>query len=154
MKTLIVGCGSHVEFKEKDHVYLDIRPYKNVDVVHNCDDYPWPFEDNSFLNISAIHVVEHLHKLLTPFMDECWRILMPGGALYIETPCAGMDPDLEWADPTHVRCYRPHSFTNYFLRAEMHKLNYTARPWSLLHLEVPESGPKKNCLIVHCSVIK
>ena len=109
MSTLILGCGSHVNTKEKDHIYCDLRPYQNVDVVHDLDVYPWPFEDNSILNISAVHLVEHLKNGLLPFMDECWRILMPGGALYIETPCAGMDPDLEFADPTHVRCYRPHT---------------------------------------------
>lgn len=154
MSTLILGCGSHVNTREKDHIYCDLRPYQNVDVVHDLDVYPWPFEDNSFLNISAIHLVEHLRNGLLPFMDECWRILMPGGALYIETPCAGMDPDLEFADPTHVRCYRPHTFTNYFLRSEIGKLNYTTRAWNILHLSVPESGPNKNCIIVHCNAIK
>lgn len=147
MQRLILGSGPHWP-KHPGDVFVDIRPFENVDVVHDLNKTPWPFEENSYDEISAIHVVEHLQSLLD-FMNEAHRILKPGGSLYIETPCAGMDPDLEFADPTHVRCYRKHSFINYFSRAGIAKFGYTDRAWCIMHLEV-----KDNCIIFHGQPIK
>jgi predicted SAM-dependent methyltransferase len=144
---LIVGCGPNWP-KRKDDIFLDVRPFAGVDVVHDLDDCPWPFKTDSFNEVSAIHVVEHLQNLIA-FMDECHRILKPGGSLYIETPEAGADLDLQFADPTHVRCYRKHTFVNYFTRAEAPKFGYTYKHWSIWHLE-----SKNGNLIFHGQPIK
>jgi len=144
---LVVGCGPNWPKRPND-VFLDIRPFDGVDVIHNLDQCPWPFNENTFDEISAIHVVEHLQNLLD-FMDECHRILKPGGALYIETPEAGANPDLQFADPTHVRCYRKHTFVNYFTRSEAPKFGYTDKHWSIWHLEAKDGN-----LIFHGQPIK
>ena len=109
---LIVGCGPNWPKREND-IFLDCRNFDNVDVVHDLNITPWPFQNDQMTEIAAIHVVEHLNSLLD-FMNESWRILKKGGALYIETPEAGANPDLQFADPTHIRCYRKHTFINYF----------------------------------------
>jgi len=144
---LIVGCGPNWPKREND-IFLDVRPFAGVDVVHDLDDCPWPFKTDSFNEVSAIHVVEHL-KNLVAFMYECLRILKPGGSLYIETPEAGADLDLHFADPTHIRCYRKHTFVNYFTRAEAPKFGYTDKHWSIWHLE-----SKNGNLIFHGQPIK
>ena len=144
---LIVGCGPNWP-KRKGDIFLDVLPFNGVDVVHNLDQCPWPFKENEFDEVSAIHVVEHLQSLLD-FMNECHRILKPGGSLYIETPEAGADLDLQFADPTHVRCYRKHTFVNYFTRAEAPKFGYTDKYWSIWHLE-----SKNGNLIFHGQPIK
>jgi SAM-dependent methyltransferase len=134
--------------KQPFETLCDIRAFEGIDVVHDLNEPPWPFKDNSFDSIVAIHLIEHLKDLIY-FMEECHRIIKPGGTLYIETPNAGSDPDLEFADPTHIRCFRPHTFINYFTLEGIDKFGYTDKCWGNLHIEV-----KNNILIVHTMPIK
>jgi predicted SAM-dependent methyltransferase len=147
MQRLICGPGPRWEKKERD-VFIDICPFENVDVVHDLNKTPWPFESNQFIHVSAVHVVEHLNSLLD-FMNEVWRVLKPGGSLYIETPLAGVNPDLEFSDPTHVRCYRIHSFANYFTPEGVATFGYTDKAWNFHVLRV-----QNDCIIVHGYPIK
>jgi SAM-dependent methyltransferase len=147
MQRLILGPGKHWK-KEEGDVFLDIRPFVGIDVVHDLNIAPWPFEDKSFVHVSAVHVVEHLKDLIS-FMDEAWRVLEQGGTLYIETPEAGGDIDLIHCDPTHIRCYRKHTFWNYFTKEGIEKFGYTNKPWSIAKCEVVN-----NCIIFHGMPIK
>lgn len=147
MQRLILGPGPRW-IKEEGDTFCDIRPFDNIDVVHNLDQVPWPFPDDAYTHVSAVHLVEHLQSLLK-FMDEAWRVLEPGGSLYIETPVAGGDVDLEFADPTHVRCYRPHTFINYFTLEGIEKFGYTDKAWNFFVVKV-----ENNCIIVHAFPLK
>jgi predicted SAM-dependent methyltransferase len=147
MQRLVLGAGQRY-IKEPEDITLDIRPFDGIDIVHDLDITPWPFEDNSFEGISACHLVEHL-KSLVSFMNESWRILTPGGSLYLVTPLAGVDPDLEWADPTHKRCYRIHTFVNYFSLEGVDKWGYTDKAWNFFHLNVVN-----NCIVAHAYPVK
>lgn len=147
---LIVGAGPHYKKtpgKEKQEVTLDIRKFKNIDIVHDLN-HDWP-EDmhGQFLHISALHVVEHLNDLIH-FMDQAWLCLKKGGSMYIETPLAGGDSDLEFCDPTHIRCYRPYTFTNYFTPEGIEQFGYTDKPWAILKNEV-----KMSVICVHLTPI-
>lgn len=135
-KTLILGCGPRWP-KTDDNWRVDILGH-NVDQVWDLNKTPWPWEDNTFLHANAIHLIEHL-KDLKSFMNECHRVLMPGGTLYIETPLAGGDTDLEYADPTHIRCYRPHTFINYMTIEGEDKFKYGYKCWGNLHIETKDS---------------
>ena len=132
---LVVGCGPRHP-KAPDEFLIDRLPFPGVDKVWDLDICPWPVPDNSCLSITAVHVVEHLTSLLVPFMNECWRILQPGGLLYLVTPLAGANPDLEWCDPTHIRCYRRHSFINYFTPGGIERFGYTRLAWEFPELSV------------------
>lgn len=71
--------------------------FKGVDIATDIPevDYPgvdltkpnWPFEDNSVEMIHSSHFLEHLDgdEQIT-FMNECCRILRPGGVLLIIVP--------------------------------------------------------------------
>jgi SAM-dependent methyltransferase len=152
-KRLICGCGQN--YVKNDPTYedvtLDLRPFAGVDVVHDLNKTPWPFADNSFAHVSALHVVEHLETRLLPFMDEAHRVLQKGGSLYIETPYGGPGADLQlaWADPTHVRCYTEYSFANYFSLEGVHRWGYTDKAWCFIKLAVENS-----VLIFHGMPIK
>lgn len=140
IKSLMLGCGPSWPRRSSTHLetYLDRIAFPNVDVVHDLNISPWPFENNSYDEIVALHLVEHLQSLIQ-FMDESWRILAPGGALYLTTPEAGSNYDLTHSDPTHVRCYRKHSFINYFSRSEAPKFGYTNNYWSILDIRVVDN---------------
>ena len=73
------------------------RPY--VTVAHDLNDLPWPWEDNSFDLIVACAVFEHLRNTLIDTVNECWRILRPGGVLHMKLPY--WDSDTSYRDPTH-----------------------------------------------------
>lgn len=146
-KKLIVGCGPRHP-KNPNEVLCDIINFPNVDVRHDLNVTPWPWRDNSFVHVSAIHVVEHLNSLVS-FMNEAWRVLQPGGSLYLETPQAGVDLDLCHADPTHVRCYRIHSFANYFSPEGVETFGYTDRSWNFFVLRI-----QNNCIQAHAYPIK
>lgn len=93
---------------------VDMLDLPEVDVVHNLLDFPYPFADNSATDIRAVDVIEHLpnytddrRPMVIAFVQECHRILKPGGTLFIQTP--GYDAEFLWQDPTHVRGFHPKS---------------------------------------------
>ena len=51
---LVVGCG---EKPTEGAVNMDIRPLPGV-VVHDCNTYPWPFQDNTFEHILAERAID------------------------------------------------------------------------------------------------
>jgi O-antigen biosynthesis protein len=84
------------------------KGYKSVDLL-DCDivadlNGVWPFEDNSVGVIKASHVFEHLTDSINT-MNEAYRVLAPGGMMFIELPST--DGRGSFQDPTHV-----HSFWN------------------------------------------
>lgn len=92
-----IGCG-HLIYP--DVVNLDAVPMPGVDVVHDLDAYPWPFDDASLDEIWASQVFEHVADPIA-FMRESWRILRSGGLLHITTP--HYLSENAHTDPTHRR---------------------------------------------------
>ncbi len=108
---LNLGAGS---VPEVGWVNVDLLPLPGIDVVHNLGLYPWPFDDASATDVKALDVLEHLPNYtrddrpgVIAFVEECHRILEPGGTLFIRTP--GWDAAFLWIDPTHVRGFDPQS---------------------------------------------
>ncbi len=146
VKQLVLGAGIGWN-KLPNQTLVDIIPAEGIDLVTDLNN-DWPIKDNEYHSIIAIHLIEHINDL-RHFMNEAHRVLTPGGTLYIETPIAGEDPDLEFADPTHIRCYRPHTFINYFSIEGIAKFGYTDKAWGNLHIE-----KKDSIMIIHCMPIK
>lgn len=113
---LHLGAGTAAKY-HKDWTNLDFLDGPDIDVVHNLNNYPWPFEDNSAEHIKAIDLIEHLPthigdtSTMLLFIEECHRILKPGGMLFITTP-HWQSKNL-WIDFTHVRGFDERSF-DYF----------------------------------------
>lgn len=81
--SLDLGCGPHG--KLEGSVGLDLRPAPHVDVVHDLNDYPYPFADDTFDHVEMSHVIEHVQRPLH-MMAEVHRITRPGGQVRIITP--------------------------------------------------------------------
>lgn len=81
--------------------------------------YPWPFADNSVLELNCSHYIEHIPMEMVPivepvtgrlighkdalfaFFDECYRILVPDGWLHLQWPAHSSNRAFQ--DPTHRR---------------------------------------------------
>jgi len=58
-----------------------------VDIIHDLTKVPFPFKDESIDGIFSSHFVEHLDGFeRAKFMDECYRILKPGGKMRLTHP--------------------------------------------------------------------
>jgi SAM-dependent methyltransferase len=87
-KTLDVGCDSHFlhdEIKNNDTIGLDIIiKYVRGKVIKGDAQY-MPIKSESFDNIVAGEIIEHLEKPEI-FLKECYRVLRKNGRLIITTP--------------------------------------------------------------------
>lgn len=95
MKILDVGCGVH---KHPGALGIDRNRASHADVLCDLDHVPYPFRDNSFDRLLAIHVIEHLHDVIRA-MEEFHRLVRAGGRVRIETP--HYTDFSSFCDPTH-----------------------------------------------------
>ncbi len=110
-KKINIGCGGKIM---PGWVNLDGHPLPGVDVVHNLDEYPWPFEDESCVEVMASHVYEHVRKPID-FVLEAWRVLEVGGVFTVI--CPHWTSENAFTDPTHVRFVTDRTF-DYWCRGE------------------------------------
>ena len=82
MNKLNLGCGE--DYKE-GYLNVDFHDHFKVDKVFNLNQFPYPFEDSTFDEIKAFHVLEHLNDPFT-VMKELHRIIKPGGELHVKVP--------------------------------------------------------------------
>jgi len=126
-KNLLVGCG-HSRIKriwvgdqtswDGEVVTLDMNEDCKPDVLHDLEVLPYPFEDNTFDEIHAYGVLEHLsdqgdYKSFFAQFQEFHRIIKPGGFFLALVPSEKgiIDPKTDtvtfspqqWGDPSHRR---------------------------------------------------
>jgi SAM-dependent methyltransferase len=92
---LDVGCGIN---KYPGSIGLDRNPHTRADVLADLDRPPYPFRDNSFREIRATHVIEHVSDVIAT-IEEFHRLLVPGGRVVIITP--HYTDFSSFCDPTH-----------------------------------------------------
>jgi predicted SAM-dependent methyltransferase len=97
VKRLNLGAGTDIR---AGWVNSDIVKLQGIDVVHDLDVFPWPWETGTVDEILANDLFEHVHDALG-FVNECGRILKAGGFLRVRTP--HYQHENSWTDPSHVR---------------------------------------------------
>lgn len=112
---LNLACGNN---RREGYVGVDLHKTDAVDVQQDLLKFPWAFEDNSIYEIFCSHFVEHIPIQLpdgqygmNAFMEECYRILMPGGTMHIVAPY--YTSVRAWQDPTHCRAITELTFQYY-----------------------------------------
>lgn len=118
---LNVGCGKDIK---KGWVNLDFIRAKGVDKTHDLNKFPYPFDDDSFDEIYASHIIEHVEDP-EKFMQELWRIGKINGKIKIITPHFSCGP-LSWGDLTHKRTFSSLAFYNYDLSKKKLGINSLA----------------------------
>lgn len=94
---LNLGCGRK---QFPDHVNLDVAAAVKPDVVHDLDQFPYPFPDSRFDEIAIYDVIEHIGDVPL-LMRELWRLGRPGARVLITTP--HFSSANSYTDPTHRR---------------------------------------------------
>ena len=89
-----------------DLVTLDIMSEVDPDVLWDLHHLPLPFEDETFEEVHAYEVLEHVGqqgdwKTFFAQFEEFHRILKPGGHFFATTPM--WDSLWAWSDPGHTR---------------------------------------------------
>ncbi|WP_219418947.1 methyltransferase domain-containing protein [Pseudonocardia nigra] len=123
---LDLGCGDQRQYPT--NLGVDRRRTPEVAAVADVS-RPLPFRDGAVDQVFAVHVLEHLIDFL-PLVEECHRVLRPGGVLHVLSPW--------WkhvnavADPTHVRFLDTQTFKGI--------CSFPGRPrWRPLHIGRDES---------------
>jgi SAM-dependent methyltransferase len=132
-RELLIGCGpsrikkvglEEVATDWSNLTTLDMDPYCEPDVVHDLNIFPYPFSDNTFNEIHAYEVLEHLgslgdYKFFFKQFEEIWRILKPDGVFIGMVP----GPKSPWifGDPGHTRIIQPEMIQ--FLDQDFYNVN-------------------------------
>jgi len=102
-----LGCGKS---KRPGYIGVDFADLPGVDVIHDLNVLPYPFETNGADDVLLENILEHLPNTIT-VMEELWRMCKPGAEVEIWVPYYN-SPGAH-SDPTHVRFFTENSF-DYF----------------------------------------
>ncbi len=107
-----------------------------------------PFADDTFIAILCHHVLEHLSReQLIPAMNEAWRVMAPGGKIWIEVPLFPTEDAV--ADPAHVSFFVAKTF-DYFTKRDghdEHRLLYGIKPWDMVTRQRINNGRAFSCVL-------
>ena len=104
-KKLNLGCGRDLR---KGYINVDMNG--KADVNWNLDKFPYPFKDNTFDEILALNIIEHLNNPNEAIL-EINRIAKNGCKLCINGPY--VSNPATWWDLTHKRPFNVNSFDRY-----------------------------------------
>ncbi len=115
MRVLNLGCGlAKFDFPEAaaatEVVGLDISPHAQADVLHDLDQIPWPFDNDTFDLVIMRDVIEHMQSVPAT-MSELYRILKDGGRVRIRTP--HYSSAYAYGDPTHLHYFGSMAFDHF-----------------------------------------
>lgn len=136
-RKLMLGCGRN---SQQGFVHHDMELFHpHTDIAHDLTQFPYPWEDNSWDYVEMSDVIEHLRGDVTAVLDELWRVIAPGGYLFIHTAEAG-----SWQmsmDPTHIRGFKLNSFDYYDPETPYgNQYRYSERTWKIAKRTLDSTG--------------
>ena len=168
MKNVLICGAGEKSFRNYDSIkhgkkftYLDKHKFKSVNVIHNLEVTPLPFDNDVFDEIFCSHVIEHISNLIG-LMKEFHRIIKSDGVITIIVPYWLNLQNQQ--DPTHVRNMnyyaldfltkdRKFSEGNYLMNNisfKIYDIKYTFNKW----LRLVEKFANRYPFIYEASIIK
>jgi predicted SAM-dependent methyltransferase len=98
---MLLNLGAGIKIWEGENVVNHdiVQHSPAINAVWDLNETPWPWETNQFVEIHFYAVIEHLKLTPIESLNECHRILKPGGELRIRYPLFS-SPNYH-DDPTH-----------------------------------------------------
>ena len=125
---LNIGCDRQ---PLADAVNLDLNDSGSADVVHDLNCVPWPFADDTFEEVHAYDVLEHLEDVVRA-LEEIYRISRHGTRVHVTVrhfSCANAFTDL-----THRHWFGWRSFDPFIERnGHAHELAHYGRARFRMH---------------------
>jgi len=131
---LNIGCGNK---PLEGYVNLDHQKLLGVDVVHHLNQFPYPFNDNTFSVVEANHVLEHTDNPLQ-VLEELYRILQVGGVVNVTVPYYSSTGAFQ--DPTHQTFWAEDTVHQYIVQS-VYKKRFV---YKLVSLELVYNRPFKH----------
>jgi len=131
MKRLNLGCGrDYREGWDNWDASPEVRAEARVDIGHDR----FPAEDNTYDEIYCAGVFEQINgnQELVMAMNECHRVLKPGGKMTVRVPHAGYK--IAKRDPFTRRFFTPGTFEYFQKGAKRYELFgsvYGFKPWNI-----------------------
>jgi len=116
MRKLNLGCGADIR---EGWVNLDAAKLEGIDVVHDINRLPLPFESEEFDYILCQDVLEHVEYV--PLLKDLHRILKRGGTLSIRVP--HFSSKNNFIDPTHKNFFSIETF-DFFAEDSAYRRDY------------------------------
>jgi hypothetical protein len=108
---IIPGCGGKIY---DGWVNVDKYDHYPIDILHDLETFPYPFDDDSCNEILLSHVLEHLGRdteVFNNIVKELFRVCCHDALIHIIVPHPRHDNFL--SDPTHVRPINEHVIALY-----------------------------------------
>ena len=120
-RELLIGCGSDMSKKLAvgqrsewiNVTTIDINPEHEPDLVWDLNKMPLPFDNDTFDEIHAYEVLEHVgrqgdYQFFFAQFSDFYRILKPNGV--IAATCPSISSPWSWGDPSHTRIFQKENF--------------------------------------------
>lgn len=102
---LELGCGTHRQ--PGPSVCMDKWEGAECDVLHDAEDFPWPFPDDTFQVVYMFQFLEHIDNVVD-VLHEIWRVCRDGAIVLSSTPngcCPGYAQDPTHKTPINLGTY-------------------------------------------------
>lgn len=129
-RVLVLGGGKKGLIQDTGYRYyvnVDINPRVGADVVHDLNQFPYPFKDEEFDEIQMDNVLEHLSDI-TKVLEELHRVSKPRAKITIVVPY--FRSIWAWVDPTHKHCFTVDTLSYYdpsHVYCQRYEMSTTAR---------------------------
>ncbi len=104
---LDIGCGKN---KHEGYIGVDKEKFDCVDILHNLNNFPWPFNDNSVSEVLCHNILEHLESPWRA-VREIIRICQLGARIHVRFPVP--EHPNAWKDPDHKYTFTPQWFEQF-----------------------------------------
>lgn len=143
-----INFGSNSK-KIDGFVNVDALDLDGVDVVHDCNFFPYPFENGCANEIIAIEFLEHMSmENGFKFLKECHRILKFGGEIKIQVPAC--DKMMEFYVDKKISDLVPHKPTDKITGDDILKIQQTTgKMVNPLRFEFAFNGAQKHKFDYH-----
>jgi SAM-dependent methyltransferase len=120
-----MGCGLR---KRPDTIGIDKNPRSQADIIHDLNQFPYPFDDSEFDAIICDNVLEHLDDVIR-VMEEIHRIAKPGGIITVIVPFFAHRNAFN--DPTHKHFFGTRSFDYFVEGLGLSEYSYSTKNFRL-----------------------